>query len=208
MPDKKIKNGIKSILFDLGKVLIHFNFDPAFRRLSKDCGLPPKEIEDYFVQSGLEVLYDGGRISSRRFYSTIKKALGLRMSFQSFQNTWNHIFTPVPGMAPLVARLAKRYRLVLISNTNAMHFAYARKHYRVLDHFDRFIVSYKEKVRKPDERIYRLAAKACAAKPRDIFYIDDRADLTQAAAELGFHTFTFQRNAPELVRTLKKAGIL
>ena len=208
MPKKKNGNKIKAVLFDLGKVLIHFNFEPAFRRLSKHCDRSPKEIEDFFIQSGLEVLYDGGRISSRAFYGNIKKALGLRMGFPAFRDTWNHIFTPVPGMKPLVEKLGKRYRLVLISNTNAMHFAYARKRYAVLKNFDRFIVSYKEKVRKPDERIYRLAAKACKARPSEIFYIDDRADLTQAADELGFHTFTFRRNAPELARTLKQAGIL
>ena len=208
MPDKKSPHKIKAVLFDLGKVLIHFNFEPAFRRLSKHCAHSPKEIEDFFIQSGVEVLYDGGRLSSRAFYVAVKKALDLRLSFLGFKNTWNHIFTPVPGMEKLVKQLRKRHRLVLISNTNAMHFAYARKRYSVLKNFHRCVVSYKEKVRKPDERIYRLAAKACGARPNEIFYIDDRADLTQAAAELGFHTFTFRRNVPELIRAVKKEGAL
>lgn len=199
---------IKAVLFDLGKVLIHFNFDPAFRRLSRHCGRPPKEIEDFFVQSGLEVLYDGGRISSRVFYAQIKKALGLRMGFAAFQDTWNHIFTPVPGMRTLVGRLRKTHRLVLLSNTNAMHFEFVKKNFPVLKDFHRLIASYKEKMRKPDERLYRLAAKACQARPDEIFYIDDRADLTEAASELGFHTFTFRKNVPELKAALKKAGVL
>ncbi len=207
MPSQKPKK-IKAVLFDLGKVLLHFNFEPAFRRLAKDCRRSPKEIEDFFVQSGLECLYDGGRISSREFYGRVKKALGLRMGFEAFQNVWNRIFMPVPGMAALVQRLKKTHRLVLLSNTNAMHFEYICKRYPVMKYFDRRIASYQHKVRKPDERIYRIAAKACQARPSEIFYIDDRADLTGAAAELGFHTFTFKRNAPELIRTMKRAGIL
>ncbi len=208
MQRKKIRTKIKAILFDLGKVLLHFNFEPAFRRLAKHCQYSAKEIEDFFIQSGLEVLYDGGQISSRVFYQKVKEALGLRLNFSAFEKTWNEIFTPVPGMEKLVQELKKQYRLVLISNTNAMHFAYAFKRYPVLKKFDRLILSFKEKIRKPDERIYRKAAKACQAKPNEIFYIDDRADLTQAASELGFNTFTFRNNAPELIRTLKKIDIL
>ena len=65
---KKEQNTVKAILFDLGKVLIRFDFDPAFRRLAGHCKYSPKEIEAFFIKSGLEVLYDGGRISSRQFY--------------------------------------------------------------------------------------------------------------------------------------------
>ncbi len=208
MPTHVCQTKVKAILFDLGKVLLYFNFEPAFRRLSEHSRYSPQEIEDFLIQSGLEVLYDGGKISSRQFYQNIKQTLGLRLGFVAFQHIWNGIFTPIAGMNRLVGELKKRYRLVLISNTNAMHFAYARKRYSVLKKFDSCILSYKEKVRKPDPRIYRKAAKACRARPREIFYIDDRADLTQAASELGFNTFTFCNNAAELVRTMKKARIL
>jgi epoxide hydrolase-like predicted phosphatase len=207
MPSQKTKK-IKAVLFDLGKVLLHFNFEPAFRRLAKDCRRSPKEVEDFFVQSGLECLYDGGRITSREFHGRVRKALGLRMGFTAFRAVWNDIFTPVPGMRALVERLRKTHRLVLVSNTNEMHFKHIRKKYPVMKNFDALIASYQHRVRKPDERIYKLAAKACKAKPGEIFYIDDRADLTEAAAELGFHTFTFRRNAPELIGALKKAGAL
>ena len=210
MPTIVPRTNIKAILFDLGKVLLHFNFEPAFRRLSKHCRHSPSEIEDFFIQSGLEVLYDGGQISSSVFFQKVSQALGLRsrMSFPTFERIWNNIFTPIPGMSRLVSQLQKRYRLVLISNTNAMHFSYVRKRYPIIQKFNRCILSYKEKVRKPDKRIYRTAAKACLVHPREIFYIDDRADLTQAASELDFNTFTFCDNVTELARTLKKARIL
>ena len=198
---------IKAILFDLGKVIVHFNFDPAFLRLSKNSGLSTKEIEDYFVSSGLEVLYDGGKISSRRFYGEVKKALGLKLSYARFRKIWNEIFTPKKEMVDLIAKLSKNHRLVLISNTNAMHFNYILKKYPVIQKFDRLILSYKEKTRKPDERIYRKAAQACRAKPEEIYYIDDRRDLTGAAEELGFNIFTYQDNFKELTKDMQQKGI-
>lgn len=203
------KTEIKAVLFDLGKVILFFNFEPAFAKLAKASGRPEKDIEDYFVSSGLEVLYDGGKISSRRFYLEAKKALGFRLSLRAFKPIWNQIFTPNPPVIRLIRRLKKGgMRLVLVSNTNAMHYAYVVKKYPILDLFDRHLLSFREKKRKPDTGIYRAAAKACRAKPAEIFYIDDRADLTEAAADLGFHAFTYKSNTRALESEMKKRGIL
>ena len=208
MSKKVSKPAVKAVLFDLGKVLFSFDFDTAFRHLSKHCDKSPKDIEAYFIQSGLEVLYDGGKISSLQFYFKVKRALGLRLGFKHFKNTWNNIFTPIAPMSRLVTRLRLRYRLVLISNTNAMHFEFLSKRGAVLKQFHHVILSYKEKMRKPDERLYRLAVRACHAKPAEIFYIDDRADLTEAAAALGLKTYTFRNDPLPLIKTMKRMGIL
>ncbi len=202
------KNKIKAVLFDLGKVILHFNFDPAFKRLARHSRLAPQDIEDYFIASGLEVLYDGGRISSQRFYRELKKALGLSLSYAGFKKIWNDIFTPNPEVVRLVHTLSQRHRLVLISNTNAMHFKYLDAKYPVFKRFDRKILSFKEKMRKPDHRLYLKAAKACRAKPREIFYIDDRRDLTEAADELGFQTFTYKNNPGALIKKVRSLGLL
>ena len=199
---------IKAILFDLGKVLLFFNFDPAFKKLAKHAGVNTKDIEDYFIRSGIEVLYDGGKITSHQFYTSIKKALGLRMSFVEFKKIWNHIFKTNPRMIRLLRAVSKEYRTVLVSNTNAMHYEHVRKKYRFMDCFDKHILSYKERSRKPDDKIYSVAAKACQAKPHEIFYIDDRSDLTGAAQEIGFHVFTYRKNHDQLLETMQRMGIL
>jgi putative hydrolase of the HAD superfamily len=199
---------IKAILFDLGKVILHFDFAPAFKKLSKASGKTPEQVKNYFLESGLEVLYDGGKISSKRFYAEVKKALGHTLSEAEFRRCWNEIFTPNAETVRLIKKLAKKYRLVLISNTNEMHYEYIRRRYKVLDHFDTLILSFKEKSRKPDHKIYRTAIRACGAKAHEIFYIDDRSDLTEAASELGFHSFTFKNNHGELRRRMAALAIL
>jgi glucose-1-phosphatase len=209
MPSTPKKANIKAVLFDAGKVILHFNFDPAFKRLARHARVTPKEIEDFFVASGLEVLYDGGKITSLHFYREVKKALGLRMTYEAFRRAWCAIFTPKNDVIALVRELKKKgYRLVLVSNTNDMHFRHEFGKYPVFRLFDKLVLSFKEKCRKPDPRIYRVAAKACRAKPREIFYIDDRADLTEAARELGFHTFTYKNDIVRLRAEMKKLGIL
>ena len=199
---------IKAVLFDLGKVLLRFDFDPAFRRLSRHCERTPDQIRAFFGRSELEVLYDGGKISSYDFYRRVSGELGLSVDYTGFRNIWNAIFTPVPGMARLVSRLSAKKRLVLISNTNAMHYAHVKKHYPVLGKFHRHVLSFEEKVRKPDPRIYRQAQKACRAKPEEIFYVDDREDLTAAAREFGFLVHTFREDLPKLNERLERLHIL
>lgn len=199
---------IKAILFDLGKVILDFNFEPAFHRLAKFAPLSAKDIEDYFWKSELEVLYDGGKITSLEFHKEVKRALKHSLSYEAFRSVWNNIFTPKKEIVSLIRRLSPRYRLVLISNTNAMHYDHVRKRYAILDRFDRSILSFKEKTRKPDERIYKIAAKACLAEPREIFYIDDRKELTEAAESFGFHVFTYKNNPAQLIRKMKDLRIL
>lgn len=203
----KIKPAIKAVLFDLGKVILFFNFEPAFKKISKVTRLSTKEIEDYFVSSGLEVLYDGGKISSFEFYQQVKKSLGFRISYPAFGKIWNDIFTPNQKIIKLIQKLKKRYRLVLVSNTNPMHFEFIQANYPVLKLFDDLVLSYEEKIRKPDARIYRTASLACRAKPNQILYIDDRPDLTQAAQALGFHVFTYRDNHKDLLLKMKSLGI-
>lgn len=208
MVKKIASKKIKAVLFDLGKVILNFDFTPAFKKLSAACPRTPAEIDDYFRRSGLEVLYDGGKISSREFHLKVKKGLGHHLSFAEFKKIWNEIFKPNARIVALIAKLKGRTRLVLISNTNAMHFEHVAKRYAVLARFDRHILSYKEKVRKPDERIYRAAIRACRAAPHEILYIDDRLDLTEAAEGIGLHTFTFKNNSNELIKRMKKLEIL
>ena len=204
IPHKKTK----AILFDLGNVILDFDFTPAFRRLSGASRRPAKEVKAFFLRSGLEVLYDGGKISSRQFHELVKKNLNHGLNYAEFKKVWNEIFTLNKGIADLIRRLRPHYRLVLISNTNAMHYEYIRLKYPVMWHFDRKILSFKEKVRKPDARIYRKAIKACRAAAGEIFYIDDREDLTEAASALGLKTFTYKNNTKELTKKMKGAGIL
>lgn len=199
---------IRAVFFDLGRVLIDFDFEPAFRRLARHCPCTPRQIENYFLESGLEVLYDGGKISTAAFCRQVRRALGHRLDHGSFRRIWNDIFTPKPAMIRLALRLKKAgYRLALVSNTNAMHYAHLLRRYPFLRRFDARVPSFRVRVRKPDPRIYRRALALCRVRPEEVFYIDDRRDLTEAASSLGIRSHAFDGDRRRLERELRRCGL-
>ena len=67
------------------------------------------------------------------------------------------MFTPNKAVCDLMpAPVKRRYRLLLLSNTNELHSRQFRGQFaEVLDRFDRLFLSHEMGLRKPDPRIYR-----------------------------------------------------
>ncbi len=205
-PQKKIK----TLWFDLGNVVLFFDFGPAYRKLRRHTGLRAETIRRYFhARPRLEASLDEGRVNARSLYRRLRKDLGLLdLSFGRFKEVWNDIFWENRAVIRLLGRLKRRgYRLILISNTNRLHYDHIRRRYPVLKLFHRQVLSFRVGARKPERRIYRLALKHSRARPDEIFYTDDREELTTVAfSNHGVHTHTF-RSAPSLIRALRKLGV-
>jgi biotin operon repressor BirA-like protein len=60
---------------------------------------------------------------------------------------------------------SRGYRLILISNTNRLHYEYIRRTYPILRAFDHVVLSYKLKTRKPEPAIYRAALRLSGVPP-------------------------------------------
>jgi putative hydrolase of the HAD superfamily len=197
------------ILCDLGNVLIRFDHRIAVRRILPHTTKSFEEIYRYFFDSPLTRDYEEGRISSRQFFARLKKDLALDgLTYKEFVPIWSEIFFPNPGMLPLLKALRRRWRLHLISNINALHYAYIRKkfpgHIRV---FDKVVLSYKVGAQKPDPRIYRWAVAGRRSAGRRVLYADDRPDLVRAARRLGLRSILF-RSVNDFKNELKRHGAL
>lgn len=185
---------IKTFWFDLGNVILPFDFTPAYSSLSDLSGIPAGEFESFFKRHPeLEALLDEGKVSGADLYSMLKDELKMSgVSFDQFKRIWNDIFTENTSVSDLIRWLKKNHRqLILISNTNLLHFDHIRKTYPVISEFDHLVLSYELRTRKPEKEIYHHALELSDAEPDQILYVDDRADLTSAAASHGVHTHTF-----------------
>ena len=197
---------IRAVIFDMGNVVLPFDHMRAAHAAAANSDLSPRAVYDRVFGSGLVARYDLGAVGTRAFLKAAREAVGFRGALADLRRCWNEIFHPSPAMERLVHRLAGRYRLVLLSNTNRSHFEYARRTYPIIRTFRRRVLSYEVGLAKPDPAIYRLAVAKAGVPADACLYIDDIPAYTAAAADLGIRAVTF-RGVTDLRRRLRRAGL-
>src|SRR6266481_10025541 len=115
---------IKAVIFDLGKVIIPFDFKRGYQALEQVCGYPAAEIPRRIGTTDLVQRFESGLVEPKDFVAQLSRVLDLRVDYDQFCQIWTSIFLPDPLIPEsLLEGLSKRYRLLLLSNTNAIHFA-------------------------------------------------------------------------------------
>ena len=110
----------------------------------------------------------------------------------AFGELWTEIFAPLEDMEEVAARLARRYPLYLLSNTNPLHFRYIEEHFAgLLKHFRAFILSYRVGSRKPEAGIFQALIRQVGLPPAQILFIDDKMDFVAAARTHGLVAWHF-----------------
>lgn len=79
----------------------------------------------------------------------------------------------------------------MISNDSSEWSRYLRDKYKINDYFDVITVSGDIKIKKPDERIFKLTLEKLGCLASDCTYIDDRRFNLAAAQSLGMDTILF-----------------
>lgn len=197
----------RAVLFDLGRVLVHFDFGRVYRKLESICPHAAVEIPRKLAESGLAEQFETGLIEPRDFVAKLTKILDFDIDFDAFCPLFCEIFTHTLVPESLVERLASRYRLVLLSNTNAIHFDMIRRTYPILRHFHELVLSYQVKAMKPHPDIYRAAIAAAGCRPEECFYTDDIAAYVEGAQRMGIDAVQFE-DAEQLQREMRARGIL
>jgi glucose-1-phosphatase len=196
----------RAIVFDLGKVLIHFDFQAGYRALESRCPYPAAEIPGRLAATGLVERFETGLIEPHQFVSRMSAALGLGVTYEEFCAIWSCIFQHTLVPESMLEGLAKRYRLLLLSNTNAIHFESIRRKYPLLRHFHGLVLSYEVKAMKPRPEIYQAVLALAACRPEECFYTDDIAEYVEAARRLGIDGVQFQ-SSEQLQREMAVRGI-
>jgi putative hydrolase of the HAD superfamily len=196
----------KAILFDLGKVLIHFDFARGYQALEGCCPYPTAGIRSRLAATDLVKRFETGLVEPRDFFRELSAILELKLDYEGFCSIWCSIFTDPLVPESLVESLARRYRLVLLSNTNAIHFPAVLETYPVLRRFHEMVLSHEVKAMKPEPKIFLEAVRRAGCQPAECFYTDDIPAFTEAARQLGIDAVTFESVA-QLERELEKRGI-
>jgi glucose-1-phosphatase len=198
---------IEAVLFDLGKVLIDFNFETGVQALHACCSISRDQFEDVLWDERWIQRYERGEISIGEFHDYLCETADLKMALPDFCRTWTSVF--LPGLLvseELLRALKLNYPLILVSNTNEAHIEFIRKNYRVLDYFDHQVLSYQVGSLKPDAKIFERAIALSGHPAGALFFTDDRAENIVAARALGIRAHQFQTES-RLIDALQAEGI-
>ena len=198
---------IEALLFDLGKVLVDFDFDLGMKRFAARTSLAPAEFKAVILEQRWVRRYEHGDISSADYHRYLLDHGKLDMSLDEFHEAWSSVFLPDPIVPErLLASLKTRYPLILVSNTNESHADFVARNYKVLHYFDHKIFSHEVGSMKPDRRIYDAAIQVSGKAPEALFFTDDRPENIESATRLGIRAHQFQ-SVSGLVNALQNHGV-
>lgn len=198
---------IRAFLFDIGNVLLKFDFSVAMQRT-----LALSEVHDPIEATSqidrIKLGYEDGQIDRAAFLRGVFDVLRYRGTEEEFVASWEDIFTVNEPMVALVERLHGRFPLYLLSNTSDIHRDYIFRRYDFFQRFTAGTYSYEVKASKPGREIYEIAQRQLGIDPATTFFIDDLLPNIETARSLGFNAHHYHHDQhAALLAQLKAIGI-
>ena len=198
---------IKTIIFDLGNVIVPFDFKRGYTSMADLIGMPPEEVRQRIISADLMRPFESGNMESREFVDRICTALGHSIDHDTFSRLWSSIFLPEANFTEgFVSGLGRNHRLLILSNTNDLHWNMIKSTYPVVSRFHDFVLSYKVGAMKPLPEIYQAAIQMAGCRPEECFFTDDVADYVESARNHGIDAVQFQ-SAAQIEQELRSRGI-
>lgn len=198
----------KAVVFDIGRVLFHWQLGALFGKLIDDA----QELEWFLrnvVTEEWHFEHDRGRALAEMVPERIALFPQYEPHIRAYAERFNETIPgPVEGSLELVERLAGAgVPLYCLTNFGDEFFAGFRPTQPVFDHFIDIIVSGTEKVAKPDPRIYAIVEERSGRSGDALFFTDDNPANIAAARARGWdaHLFT---DAASLEAQLVASGLL
>jgi 2-haloacid dehalogenase len=187
---------VQAVVFDIGRVLFHWQLGVLFEKLIAD----PGELEWFLANVVTEEWHfehDRGRSLADMVPERIALFPQYEAHIRAYATRFNETIPgPVEGSHELVQRLAARgVPLFCLTNFGDEFFADFRPTQPVFDHFADIIVSGVEKVAKPEPRIYEIVEERSGLSGAALFFTDDNPANIAAARARGWNAHLFTEAA-------------
>jgi 2-haloacid dehalogenase len=199
---------IRTIIFDLGGVLIDWNPEYVFREM-----IPDAERRRYFFENicthDWNVEQDAGRPLAEATELLLAQWPDWEPEIRAYYGRWEEMLGgPIHETVELLRALRDggQYRLLALTNWSHETFPTALRLYDFLHWFEGIVVSGDEKTRKPFADIYQILLERYAVQPEEAVFIDDSLKNVQGAEAVGINGIHFQ--GPAALRdALREWGI-
>ncbi len=196
------------VVFDLGKVLVDFDYSIAGRRLAAKSTASPADLQKFLDHSPLLYRYETGLVTRQEFYEEVRRVSGFTGDIEEFSSYFADIFTEMTEMTALQATLRRQgLPTYIFSNTNDLAIEHIRQAFPFFANFDGYIYSYEVQAMKPAAKIYETLESLSGKRGADILYLDDRPENVDAGAARGWQTI-LQTTPASSRAQMEKLGLL
>jgi len=197
-----------AVVFDLGKVLLEFDYGIVARRLAAHSGRDAEQIRGLLDQSPLLFRLESGQMTNEEFFDEVSSLTGYTGGFGEFANIFGDIFSAIHPMIDLHGQLrARGVPTFIFSNTNELAVRHIRANYAFFAHFTDYIYSHEAGAMKPDHRIYEVVERRSGRKGAELLYLDDRKENVDAGASRGWQVVHHQ-TPEQTIAAVRAAGLL
>lgn len=187
---------VKNIIFDLGGVIINLDYFKSIRELEQYCAEGHSIEYSQRAQSHLFDLFETGNSSPEEFRQHLREAYKLDATDEQIDEAWNAMLLDIPAeRIELLRELGNKYRIFLLSNTNAIHM---KRFNEMVEHsftmpsldslFERAYYSHLIGQRKPDAIVFEQILEENSLKREETLFIDDSIQHIESANKLGLQT--------------------
>ena len=183
-------NSSAILMLDLGNVVFPLEFE-AFDAWLLTCRRDQqRDISKDFLAIYLD--YERGKFDTSFYYRRMREELELDFEESKFEKMWLSCWQKdTEGMEDFIVSLKGKYKLCVLSNTNALHMNDYLKTKKILGHFDQLFLSYEMGCSKPDVAIYKKITQELQVKPEQILFFDDKAENIEGARKAGWQAEIF-----------------
>jgi putative hydrolase of the HAD superfamily len=187
------------IVFDLGKVLVDFDYSIAARKLAARSTKQIPDLQHFLGSSPILSRFEHGDFTRQQFFAEIQKITGFLGDEKEFVSDFADIFLPIPPMIALHEELRQMgFQTYIFSNTNDIAIEHIRREFPFFKNFDDYIFSYEICAMKPAMEIYEAMEKKSGRRGSEIVYIDDRPENVETGSIRGWRTILHE--TPEKTR--------
>jgi FMN phosphatase YigB (HAD superfamily) len=174
----------KAVVFDLGKVLVDFDYGIAARAVAARARISAPEVAKLIAETSLLITYETGGLATDAFYKQVCDATGFCGDLKEFGTCFGDIFTPIEAMIDLHARIRDAgVPTYIFSNTNELAIAHIKRTFPFFSTFKDYVYSFEEGALKPDTKIYGAVERRTRLCGGEILYIDDRPENIDAGKQ-------------------------
>ena len=198
---------MKTIIFDFGNVVGFFDHGRTLGKVKPHSPMTKEAMFAAVYESPLEDQVERGKLAVPAFLQQVRELWQVDCHAEFLTEAIQDIFWPNPEVCELIPKLAKNHRILLGSNTNAIHSErFLTQFASVLSHFDSLVLSHEIGMRKPDAEFFRHCHGLAQAQPAECVFVDDIAANIHGARGVGFHGILYRPNE-NLAEQLRNLGV-